>query len=98
MKSPHLQNLDSPDLSDASSSSDEEDQGGVPTDTSASVVDVTAGTSDLTLDREKEHAKPDSMSYVNSLVKGEAATPRTSSDARDQPSSEPVSPMGHSGP
>lgn len=36
MKSPELQNLDSPELSEESSSSDDEDQGGVSTDTAAS--------------------------------------------------------------
>ncbi|KAF2133169.1 adenine nucleotide alpha hydrolases-like protein [Dothidotthia symphoricarpi CBS 119687] len=36
MKSPELQNLDSPDLSEDSSSSDDEGQGSIPTDTAAS--------------------------------------------------------------
>ena len=43
MKSPHLQNLDSPDLTSDSNSSDDEDQGGVSTNTETSHVgEVTA--------------------------------------------------------
>ena len=38
MKSPHLGNLDSPEISDSSSSSDEEDEGGIPTSNTPSTT------------------------------------------------------------
>ncbi|KAF1842132.1 adenine nucleotide alpha hydrolases-like protein [Cucurbitaria berberidis CBS 394.84] len=59
MKSPHLQNLDSPDLSSEASSSDEEDHGGVSTNTAASgVEDLSPGSVGV-----------DATSYVDNLTK-----------------------------
>lgn len=65
MKSPHLQNLDSPELSSQSSSEDEDAQGGVSTNTGTSAVDkvvqkASAGDAD---------AQTSSMSYMDSLTK-----------------------------
>jgi hypothetical protein len=72
MKSPHLQNLDSPELS-SQSSSDDEDDGGVSTNTGVSgaynVVEGTekAGVSDA-------GAGKSSMSYVDSLLNASNAS------------------------
>lgn len=91
MKSPHLQNLDSPDLSEASLSSDEEDQGGVSTRTTASSgTDLTADTTGLVVSDEKqnEEGAKNSMSYVESII-------QASQDAHynsQQPDSAPHSP------
>ncbi|KAH7380790.1 hypothetical protein BKA66DRAFT_465467 [Pyrenochaeta sp. MPI-SDFR-AT-0127] len=76
MKSPHLQNLDSPELSSESNSSDDEEQGGVPTDTAASHVDeVTKGTGGLNISNEETATTTDSMSYVENLPKTAETVP-----------------------
>jgi hypothetical protein len=62
MKSPHLQNLDSPELSSQSSSEDEDDQGGVST----GVDDVVRGTAKMSIG--DADPRKSSMSYVDSLL------------------------------
>jgi hypothetical protein len=62
MKSPHLQNLDSPDLSSQSSSEDEEDQGGVST----GVNDAVRGAAKMSVGG--ADPRKSSMSYVDSLL------------------------------
>ncbi|KAF1947587.1 adenine nucleotide alpha hydrolases-like protein [Clathrospora elynae] len=83
MKSPHLQNLDSPELSDQSSS-DDEDEGGVPTDTTPSGVDdMVGGTEGLSIGSGEAGAKsPSSMSYVESLANAETRQPQDESAAQ----------------
>ncbi|KAJ4378172.1 hypothetical protein N0V83_001005 [Neocucurbitaria cava] len=76
MKSPHLQNLDSPELSSADSSSDEEEQGGVSTSR------VVSGVEDLSPGSEEPKSKTgEPTSYVDKLAK--AAT-------TEEPQHEPV--------
>jgi hypothetical protein len=90
MKSPHLQNLDSPDLSDASYSSDEDEQGGVSTRTATSSgTDFTSDVARLSIGGQNQDsdAGTDSMSYVDSLIKASQNAPRKS-----QPESAPQSP------
>lgn len=91
MKSPHLQNLDSPELSDASSFSDEEDSGGVSTQTApstAGVDEAAAQTEGLKLGQEGKSQT--SMDYVDKIIR--AGTPKPK-DGRET-DSEPVSPKG----
>jgi hypothetical protein len=64
MKSPHLQNLDSPELSSQSSSEDEEDQGGVSTDPG---MDDAARSAQVPGVGDADPRKS-SMSYVDSLL------------------------------
>ncbi|KAF2852951.1 adenine nucleotide alpha hydrolases-like protein [Plenodomus tracheiphilus IPT5] len=93
MKSPHLQNLDSPELSDASSFSDDEDAGGVSTGTvsaTAGVDEATVGTEGLKLGEEGE-SQTSSMDYVDKIIR--AGTPKSKDDAQGT-ESEPVSPKG----
>jgi hypothetical protein len=62
MKSPHLQNLDSPELSSQSSSEDEDEQGGVSMNTGGSEKPGDAS------------ARQGSMSYVDSLLNASNAS------------------------
>lgn len=70
MKSPHLQNLDSPELSSDSSSSDDEDQGGVSTIV-ADENDISPGTIAPTM---TPSAMSDSTSHAETLVEATEAT------------------------
>ena len=88
MKSPHLQNLDSPDLSSEASSSDEEDQGGVSTSTVIpGVEDLSPGLGELDLGSGGAGGRTDSMSYVENLNKA-ASTQEPSHDTTGQKDSE----------
>ncbi|CAN9101130.1 unnamed protein product [Alternaria alternata] len=70
MKSPHLQNLDSPELSSQSSSEDEDDQGGVSTSGISAVDKVTGATEKLNLGEGDAGGGNTSMSYMDSLTSG----------------------------
>lgn len=102
MKSPHLQNLDSPELSSESNSSDDEDQGGVSTDIATSHVDeVIKRTGDLSTSNEEKTTPTDltpneekttttdSMSYVENLPEATKAVP-TSGLEQEAPPPEPI--------
>lgn len=69
MKSPHLQNLDSPELSDQSSSEDEEEQSGTSMDARSSEAETLVASTEKS---RVEDAEPDegksSMSYVDGLM------------------------------
>ncbi|KAH9877096.1 hypothetical protein IAQ61_002459 [Plenodomus lingam] len=96
MKSPHLQNLDSPELSDASSFSDEEDAGAMSTQTRPSTTgtgEVAAEMESVKLGQEGE-SETSSMDYVDKIIR--AGTPKPSEDGRET-GSEPVSPKGAGG-
>jgi nucleotide-binding universal stress UspA family protein len=83
MKSPHLQNLDSPELSSQSSSEDEDEQGGVSTNTGVS--DVGRGMEKLNVGGDAG-ARQSSMSYVDSLLNASNASSTAvspKSEARD---------------
>ena len=90
MKSPHLQNLDSPELSSQSSSEDEDDQddqGGVSTNTGVSSADnVVEGTEKAGVS--DTGAGKSSMSYVDNLL----SASNTSSTAVSQ-NSEAADPL-----
>ncbi|CAO2648053.1 Nn.00g089750.m01.CDS01 [Neocucurbitaria sp. VM-36] len=74
MKSPHLQNLDSPELSSEASSSDEEEQGGVPTNIVVSgVEDLSPGSEEPKPSTGESGATTESMSYVENLAKAAKA-------------------------
>ncbi|KAI8937376.1 hypothetical protein NX059_006580 [Plenodomus lindquistii] len=94
MKSPHLQNLDSPELSDASSFSDEEDADAISPGTLPPAItgvdEATAGTEGLKLG-EEEQLQMSSMDYVDQLIKASAAK---STAVEQETASEPVSPKG----
>ncbi len=70
MKSPHLQNLDSPELSSQSSSEDEEEQGGVSTSGTSAVDRVAGATEKLSIGEGDEGGGNTSMSYMDSLTSG----------------------------
>jgi nucleotide-binding universal stress UspA family protein len=70
MKSPHLQNLDSPELSSQSSSEDEEEQGGVSTSGTSAVDRVAGATEKLSIGDGDEGSGNTSMSYMDSLTSG----------------------------
>jgi hypothetical protein len=85
MKSPHLQNLDSPELSSESSSEDEDDHGGVSTIV-ADENDVSPGTIAPTM---TPSALSDSTSHAETLVEAtEAAKALKLEDPPEQVSSE----------
>ena len=69
MKSPHLQNLDSPELSSQSSSEDEDEQGAPSTKSGTTAVNEDVGATDKpsAADADAE-ARKSSMSYVDSLT------------------------------
>ncbi|KAF1830783.1 adenine nucleotide alpha hydrolases-like protein [Decorospora gaudefroyi] len=85
MKSPQLQNLDSPELSSQSSSEDEEDQGGVAMNTGTSAVnEVVREGENLNVGEGEKSAKPNSMSNDDSnslLPVAQAADSSKSDDA-----------------
>jgi hypothetical protein len=71
MKSPHLQNLDSPELSSQSSSEDEDERGEVSTTTATSAVDEAVQQEGAGDPEPQESSK----AYVDSLIKGAQAGP-----------------------
>ncbi|RYN41755.1 hypothetical protein AA0113_g4647 [Alternaria arborescens] len=84
MKSPHLQNLDSPELSSQSSSEDEDDQGGVSTSGISAVDKVTGATEKLNLGEGDAGGGNTSMSYMDSLTSGaQKKSEDTSSTQKD---------------
>ena len=69
MKSPHLQNLDSPELSSQSSSEDEDEQGAPSTRSGTTAVDEDVGTADKSNASDADaEARKSSMSYVDTLT------------------------------
>jgi hypothetical protein len=76
MKSPHLQNLDSPELSSQSSSDDDEDeQGGVSTSGTSAVDKVTGTTETPSVGEGNAAGGNVSMSYMDSLTSGAQKEP-----------------------
>jgi hypothetical protein len=70
MKSPHLQNLDSPELSSQSSSEDEDGEGGVSTSGTSAVDKATIATERTGVDEGDASGKNTSMSYMENLTGG----------------------------
>lgn len=69
MKSPHLQNLDSPELSSQSSSEDEDEQGAPSTRSGTTAVDEDVGTADKSNASDADaEARKSSMSHVDNLT------------------------------
>jgi hypothetical protein len=84
MKSPHLQNLDSPELSSQSSSEDEDDQGGVSTSGTSAVDKVTSATERSRVGDGDAGSGNTSMSYIDSLTSGaQTKSEDTSSEQKD---------------
>lgn len=81
MKSPHLQNLDSPELSSQSSSEDEDEQGDASIHTGTTAVDEAAQDGGVG----GPGTPPSSMSYVDSVIKrGQEGPPEDAAAPADK--------------
>lgn len=83
MKSPDLQNLDSPELSSQSSSEDEDEQGGISTAGTSAVDKIVAATDGVSVG--EGDAGDGSMSYMASLASGAQKKGEDTSSAQKEP-------------
>jgi hypothetical protein len=86
MKSPHLQNLDSPEFSDDPSSGEEEDDGGVPTKPPGSAAsEIAQGRGGLSID-DDEGISPRAQAEANPLASATAGPTSITITDPDDPS------------